>query len=146
MAHWKRWLEPPSYMLRNIRPHPGSQTLASNLSKTQKHIQDMFTHSLFLAWPTPKHAGSMPTAEPRPDRLKSPQWPPIPVGLGECCCWLILPVRGRKVCTVQIPPLPSEITSAPQLFLLSLCSPNRLQRWGATLCLTSQDQSFLEDA
>lgn len=54
-------------------------------------------------------------------------------------------MRGRKVCTMQISPLLSKITSAPQLFWLNLCSPKRLQRCGAALCLTSQDQSFLED-
>lgn len=77
MTHWKqRCLKLPLYMPSNVRPHPGSQTLASNLSKTQKHIKDLFTHSLFLAWPSPKHAGSMPTAVPRPARSKSPQEPP----------------------------------------------------------------------
>lgn len=135
-THWKqRRLKLPLYMPRNVRPHPGSQTLASNLSKTQKHVHDMFTHSLVLAWPSPKHAGSTPTAVRRLARSKSPQEPPTPArdcrSTAAGYLHALLPVRGRKVSTVQSPPLPGQDDFSSTAFFAESLLPEQVEKVGS---------------
>lgn len=104
-THWKQGcLKLPLYMLRNVRPHPGSQTLASDLSKTRKHIQNMFTHPL-PGVGCPKAGRKQGHSCTQASQIKKPtRASNTSKGLWEHSCWLTpchTNMRGRKVGTVQ---------------------------------------------